>query len=154
MNRRDLGETLSLEAGSSLLARVRLNSNVPVDHLEIVNNGVVVAKIPLPAGRTRVDTTVRLPATRSGWYLLRARGDHPVYPILDAYPYATTSPIYVTVGGRPIRSRSDAEYFVAWITRLERGAMAHTDWNSNEEMETVLGTLRRAREQFTRRLAE
>jgi len=150
-----LGETVSLPASkSTLVARVRLNSNVPVDHLEIVNNGSVVAEIPLAGDRTRADTSVRLPAGRSGWYLLRARGDKPTYPILDVYPYATTGPIYLTVDGKPMRSRPDAEYFIAWITRLERAAMANGDWNSDAEKDTVLGTLRRAREEFTRRLEE
>ena len=35
----------------------------------------------------------------SGWFLLRARSDRAIEPVLDLYPYATTSPIYVTVGG-------------------------------------------------------
>ena len=52
---------------------------------------------------------------RSGWFLLRARTDRAVYPVLDLYPYATTSPVYVIVGGQPIRSAGDAEYFMMWI---------------------------------------
>ncbi|HEY9015909.1 MAG TPA: hypothetical protein VIM84_12700, partial [Gemmatimonadales bacterium] len=66
----------------------------------------------------------------------------------------TTGPIYLTVDSKPMRSRPDAEYFIAWITRLERAAMANGDWNSDAEKDTVLGTLRRAREEFTRRLEE
>ena len=40
------------------------------------------------------------------------------HPILDAYPYATTSPIYVRVGDEAVKSHEDAAYFVAWIDRL------------------------------------
>jgi hypothetical protein len=124
---------------------------VSVDHLEIVRNGEVVAKVPLAGDRTRVSTSLRLPVRESGWYLLRAQGDGPAYPVLDYYPYATTGPIYVTVGGEPIRSPSDAAYFVAWITRLEAAARSNKDWNTDEERVRVLETLGKARAEFERR---
>ena len=147
-----LGDELLLPAGGrELTARVTLSSNVPIDHLEIVNNGEVVASIPLLGSRTSVSTTLPIPVRRSGWYLLRARADGPVYPILDVYPYATTSPIYVTVGKEPVRSRPDAEYFIAWIARLEAAALANRDWNTEEERANTLETIMHAREEFVRR---
>ena len=152
LNGGDLGDSLALPAGRhELLARVTLRSNVPVDHLEIVGNGEVVAKIPLSGDRTSVSTTVRVPVQGSGWYLLRARGEGPAYPILDVYPYATTSPIYVTVGGRPARSQKDADYFLSWIDRLHAAAEANGDWNTEEEKTRVLETIRQARAEFGRR---
>jgi TolB protein len=90
----------------------------------------------------------------SGWYLLRARAQRPAYPVLDVYPYATTSPIYVIVGGKPIRSRTDAAYFIAWIDRLRTGALAHGDWNSEAEKAHSLDLIQRARDEFVQRLAE
>lgn len=150
-----LGDELVLPAGGEdLMARVTLHSIVPVDHFEIVGNGSVVARIPLTGDRTTISTMVKIPARRSGWYLLRARGDGPAYPILDVYPYATTSPIYVTVGGEPVRSRPDAEYFIAWIGRLEAAALANRDWNTEEEKSGTLETIRRAREEFVQRLGQ
>jgi TolB protein len=149
---KQLGDDLSLPpGGEELLARVSLRSTVPVDHLEIVGNGQVVAEIPLRGDRTTVFTTLKIPVRASGWYLLRAKGDRPAYPILDVYPYATTSPIYVTVGGAPVRSPADAEYFIAWIDRLQKAVQANNDWNSAEEMSQVLASLRRAREEFVLR---
>jgi hypothetical protein len=148
-----LGDELRVPAGGrELTARVTLHSVVPVDRLEIVRNGEVVATIPLTGDRTTVSTSITLPVRESGWYILRARGNRAAYPILDAFPYATTSPIYVIVGGQPIRSRPDAQYFVAWIDRLESGALAHKDWNSQEERAESLETIRRARQEFIRRL--
>jgi TolB protein len=114
----------------------------------------VAARIPLPGARTSLSTTLTIPAARSGWYLLRARGESQVYPILDVYPYATTSPIYVTVGGKPIRSRSDAEYFLAWIARLEAGVLANDSWNTEAEKSQGVETIKRAREEFELRLGQ
>jgi hypothetical protein len=152
LNGREIGDTLSLPQGEhQLMAQVRLTSYVPVDHLEIVSNGEVVATIPVTGDRTSLSTSVPLTARRSGWYLLRARGNGPVYPVLDVHPYATTSPIYVTVGGEPIRSILDADFFLAWIDRLERTAVEHKDWNTESEKETALKSIREARAEFHRR---
>jgi hypothetical protein len=153
LNGRELGDEISLPAeGGDITARVTLHSIVPIDTLEIVRNGAVVTTIPLTAQRTAVSLTVKLSAHESGWYLLRARGSRAQYPILDVYPYATTSPIYVTVGGRPIRSTADAKYFLAWINRLDVGARADEGWNSPAEKEMTLETIRRARNVFEARL--
>jgi TolB protein len=150
-----LGDELTLPSGGrDLVARVTLHSMVPIDRLEIVRNGEVVAEIPLAGNRTAVSTSVTIHARESGWYLLRARAERPAYPVLDMYPYATTSPIYVTAGDQPIRSRKDAEYFIAWIDRLRTGALAHRDWNSEAEKAHSLDLIQRAREEFVRRLAQ
>jgi TolB protein len=147
-----LGDEVELSAGTrEVKARVTLHSAVPVDRLEIVRNGEVVTRIPLSGERTIVDTSVALPVPASGWYLLRAQGDGPEYPVLDVYPYATTSPIYVTVAGRPIRSREDADFFIAWLDRLRAGASTHTDWNSGRERDETLQLIARARQEFVRR---
>jgi hypothetical protein len=149
---RELGHELRLPSGGGeLVARVSLRSMVPVDHLEIVGNGKVVADVPLAGNRTTVSTTLKIPVQASGWYLVRARGSRAAYPILDVYPYATTSPIYVTVGGSPVRSQADAEYFIAWIDRLQKAVQAHGDWNTADEKSQVLASLRRAREEFVLR---
>jgi dipeptidyl aminopeptidase/acylaminoacyl peptidase len=147
-----VGGELRLPAGEhEVVARVTLRSNVPVDHLEIVGNGEVVREIPLPGDRTSAAVEVRLPVRRSGWFLLRARSDRAIYPVLDLYPYATTSPIYLTVGGMPVRSAADAEYFLRWIERLEAVASANPDWNTGAERERALELIGEARKEFERR---
>jgi hypothetical protein len=146
------GQELRLPAAArDVEARVRLWSNVPVDHLEIVSNGQVVAEISTAANHTHADTTLRLPLEGSAWFLLRARTDRAVYPVLDLYPYATTSPVYVVRDGAPIRSAEDAEYFLRWIDRLAAFAAGSKDWNSAAEREGVLELIRRAKEEFERR---
>jgi TolB protein len=152
---RGLGDTLRLEAAThEVTARVRLRSNVPVDHLEIVGKGAVVREIGLSGSRKEISTSVPIPVDESGWYLLRARTDSVVYPVLDYYPYATTSPIYVIQDGKPIRSTPDARYFIAWIDRLVSAVQAYPDWNSEAEKQRTLETVRAARKEFELRAAE
>jgi len=82
---------------------------------------------------------------RSGWYLLRAWNSEASHPVRDFLPFATTSPIYVTVGGEPTRSSHDAGYFVAWIDRLIETASNHGGYNTAEEKSTSLKLLTDAR---------
>jgi dipeptidyl aminopeptidase/acylaminoacyl peptidase len=148
----EIGDEIALPAGEhTLQARVSLRSLVPVEKLEIVSNGAVVATIPLGASGTRADATVPLLVAGSGWFTLRAWSAKAIEPVLDIYPFATTSPVYVTVDGRPIRNAEDARYFVAWIERLEAAASAHSGWNDQREKAEVLGRLAAAKAEFQKR---
>jgi Tol biopolymer transport system component len=144
------GDELALPAGRHPLeARVSLRSIAPVDHLEIVHRGEVVAQLPLAGDRTSLDATVTLPpASGSGWYVARAFSDRSRHPVLDFYPFGTTSPIYVAVGGAPVRSANDARYFLGWIARVRAAAEAHRGWNTAAEKEAVLAQVTKARAVF------
>jgi hypothetical protein len=139
------------EGVHQVTARVSLRSIVPVDHLEIVANGAVVASLPIREGGLSADTTVTLPVARSGWFTLRAYHAQPSPVVLDLYPFATTSPVYVTVGGRGVRSPEDARFFVRWIERIEAATEAHTGWNTPDEKSAVMARLARARADYERR---
>ena len=127
---------------------VKLRSIVPVDHLEIVCNGKVVKTLPTDAVKESADITGTLPLQESGWCVLRAWSERAEYPVMDNYSYATTSPVYVTIGGKRAYSRKDAEYFAAWIDRTIEITSQYPDWNSPAEKEYVLKKLREARSVF------
>ncbi|MGH7547004.1 MAG: CehA/McbA family metallohydrolase [Gemmatimonadales bacterium] len=149
---REIGDEIRLPPGTHrLMARVGLRSNVPIDHLEIIGNGTVVAAIPLRGDRRFASDTLSIPVTQGGWYILRAYGDRAQPPILDLYPFGSTSPIYVQVGDQPVRSTEDAEFFVHWITRVEQAARASTAWNAPGEQGAVLRMLGEARAVFAER---
>jgi Tol biopolymer transport system component len=152
---RGIGDEIRLPAaGGTLVARVNVRSIAPLTRVEIVGNGEVIASLPIDAAATGGATasgTVRLEVKRSGWYLVRAWNDRPASPILDIYPFGTTSPIYVTVGDAPVRNPADAAYFIAWIDRLEEAALAHTGWNSEDEKLAVRQDLGVARALFRER---
>ncbi len=127
-----------------------MNSIVPVDHLQIVCNGKVAREIALDSNRASAHVDGSIPLEASGWCVLRAFSDKAEYPILDLYPYATTSPVYVSVAGAPVRNATDAAYFVAWVDRLIAAARSNTSWNTEAEKESVLAILREAREKYAK----
>jgi hypothetical protein len=101
----------------------------------------VVQTLKLEGARDSADVKSALPIKESGWCVLRASSDQAEYPVLDNYVYATTSPIYVTLGERPPHSPEDARYFVAWIERVMDATSHYPDWNSAEEKEYVMKKL-------------
>jgi WD40 repeat protein len=151
---KEIGDSIELPTGShELEVRASLKSIVPVDHFEVIGNGEVVASLPLDAGGTSARASQKIEIARSGWYLLRAWNSEATHPVRDYLPFATTSPIYVTVGGEPTRSASDAEYFVAWIDRLIEMAREHTGYNTKAEKSTVLKLFTDARAIYSDRVA-
>ena len=71
--------------------------------------------------------------------------------IQDIYPYASTSPIYVTVNRQPPRSPEDATYFVAWLDRVIANASARPDYNNEQEKRDTLDYLNAARTELQMR---
>ncbi len=138
------GDTLDLGPGAQTLDYIAtLRSNHPVDHLEVVWNGEVVARHAPKSGVA--DVKGKLTVQGPGWLLLRTWNDRPHPHVLDVYPFATTSPVYVTMQGRSVRSRAAADYFLAWLDRVEQATLAHPDYRTPAERAAVLGDLRRAR---------
>ena len=149
LNGRGIGDELRLSAGShQLSARVSMRSNVPIDHVEIIGNGKVVATIALSANRMSATDTIMIPVTESGWFVLRAYSERATMPVLDLYPFGSTSPIYVQVGDKPVRSAVDASFFVRWIDRITETTRTSTAWNSPAEQAGALRTLAEARAVF------
>ncbi|HUI62823.1 MAG TPA: CehA/McbA family metallohydrolase [Steroidobacteraceae bacterium] len=128
--------------------RARLQSIVPVDHLELVCDGRVARSFIRGKAVAQADVSGTIDVNHSGWCVLRASTDGGRHPVLDNYVYATTSPVYLDVGGLRARSPEDAAYFMAWIDRVKETTSAYPDWNNADEKSHVLGQLDAAREIF------
>jgi TolB protein len=143
-----IGGEVRLEKKQEVRFTAEMNSMVPVDHLQIVCNGKVAREVAMTGDRSSAHIDGSIPLEASGWCVLRAFSDKAEYPILDLYPYATTSPVYVSVAGAPVRNAADAAYFVAWIDRLISAARSNTSWNTEAEKESVLSMLQEARVKY------
>jgi Tol biopolymer transport system component len=148
-----IGGEVRLEKKQEVRFSAAMNSLVPVDHLQVVCNGKVARELAMNGERTEARVEGSIPIEASGWCILRAFSDKEEFPILDLYPYATTSPVYVKVAGAPVRNTADAAYFLAWIDRLIAAAEENAWWNNDSEKRSVLAMLGQAKEKFTK-LAE
>jgi hypothetical protein len=136
-------------------AAVTVESDVPFDTIEVLVNGQVAARdgsASDPAGLRIRRLDVDLPIERSSWIALRVRG--PESPaVFDGPAWAHTSPVYVKVAGRPIASRTDAEFFVDWIEQMLKVVDARNRFARIEDRREVESLFRRAQDAF-RKLAD
>jgi TolB protein len=151
-----IGGEVKLEGARNVSFSASLHSIVPLNHWELVCYGAkpaegndgpyFVRELKMNESRDGGEARGEVAIEKSGWCLVWASSDKSEYPILDNYIYGTTSPIYVTVGGKKSVSHDDAEYFVAWMDRTMAMASKYAYWNSDAEKEVALRRLKAARE--------
>ncbi|HKS36481.1 MAG TPA: CehA/McbA family metallohydrolase [Verrucomicrobiae bacterium] len=123
------GDTIKLATSRSVRVRARGWSQAPLEKLELIYNGRVVATGRLSADKLELALDRELPLDRTGWVSARVSG--PPAPDFAVGPQqAHANPIYVDLAGSKIDSKADAEYFLAWIDRLE------ADLNRRNRMHT------------------
>jgi len=114
----------------------------------MVQNGRVVKSFALRGDRRNLDAVGELQVDKAGWLLLRAWNDGSDPHVLDLYPYATTSPVYLDLPGGLPAAAADAAYFVSWLDRVIADAAGRQDYRTPREREATLDYLRRARHRY------
>lgn len=138
----DLGRIGSLitvkEEAEGQGARVRLDvevqaaSWISVDEVEVVANGEVVRRIPVERSKEpiRYKGSLELFPTRDTWYVVIARGNDGMEPVVPRYkgttitPFGFTNPIWVDVDGdgqyQPLfpRDKLESGYYDVPIERI------------------------------------
>lgn len=142
------GATVKRVGPGKLRYRVALRSPVPVDHVELVQNGKVIKSFKLTGDRQKLDVDGDLQIDSGGWLLLRAWNEGADPQVLDLYPYATTSPIYLELSGSAPAASQDAAYFAAWIERILAAAETRQDYRTALERQVTLDYLRKARDRY------
>ena len=145
------GDELRRARGShTLKVKATMTSLTPLESVDLIVNGEVMQSIPLSQDRMSASFVGEISLDKSAWITLRAYSKSASPLVFDNYPFATTSPIYVTINGKPLRSREDAEHFIAWIGKLEAVA-AEGEYNTRAERDAVLAHLKAARREFEKR---
>ena len=134
--------------GQSLAYTAFLRSPYPVDHFEIVWNGEVVAKHPLTGSKKSLDAVGKVNVKGPGWLVLHTWSDSPNEDLTDIYAYASTNPVFVGSAGKKTPSKSAAEYFIKWVSRIETKARALTTWRTEDEQTSVLSDIAKAKKYY------
>jgi TolB protein len=150
------GEEIQLPAGGGAVEISGwVRSITPLQEALVVFNGEVVEKIPFTGDRKSLTFTRTLKVTQSGWYHLRAEGAPAERFPLDAdYAQSFTNPVWITVGGAPVRSKAAAAYSIKWIDNLRQMAEAWPGWRSQKERDHVFAQFDEAKRVYQQRAAE
>jgi hypothetical protein len=140
------GDSIAINTkGQKLSYSGFLRSAIPVQFIEVVWNGEVMASHSLKVPVTSLDIKGSVNVKGPGWLLLRAWSSNAHPDLLDMYAYASTSPIYITVPGQKLRSKSSGEYFLNWLSRLESTTNSNGNFRTEEERNIILNDIKKAR---------
>ncbi len=143
---RSPGASLDLPDGVALEVRATVRSIVPLRTLEVVQDGRVVHTAVFEGDRTRMDLRHDVLVERSGWIHVRVFGDlSESFPLDAGTPLAFSNPVWVFVGGAPIRSAQAAAYGIRWVDKLRAMADDWPGWRSESERAHVFAQFDEAR---------
>ena len=128
------GSELAIKSGTPLSVDIHAISATPVSRIDIVHQGRVLKQIDVePVTDIRRKEKITVPA--SGWLAVRCLGRSENPNLSPAFAFAHTSPFYVLVGGRPIRSREDARYFHDYFSAFVKRSLPRV---KNEQIRRIL----------------
>jgi hypothetical protein len=147
----------SITRSQPILIRAGLRSIQDIDSLELIYNSKVIKKIDLssrvPSPILEESIVLELKPLRSGWVAARAIFTSPDGHLRQAH----TSPVYVTVDGKPTASKNDAECMIRWIDRLLKVSKKPDRYQSDGERAETQKIFQEARhiyENITRKAVE
>jgi hypothetical protein len=153
------GATIERDGAGVLPYRARVDSRLPVDRIEILVNGEVVAtqENTARAGHLSLEGTVEM--GESSWIAARAWSSQelPYQYHLTGTPsivFAHSSPVYVRIDGRPRRSASDAALLAEICERTIRWARTAAHYQSEAQRKEVVGLYERARAVYLEQVGE
>jgi hypothetical protein len=142
------GSTLRLGAPAAVPVRARASSQFPMKSLELIVNGAIIKTLRPQATERELILKEEVPLEASGWLAVRCTSENLSFPEGGRTLAAHCNQVFVEVSGRPFEAKADAEYFLAWIDRLEGdlkqrdripAGLAHV----KSQLETARGVYRR-----------
>lgn len=172
------GEQINISKPKTVKIVAEVYSQLPVDRLEIIANGDVIAEKVIEKGQNYAKLEVEYTPNKSVWIAARTHqfnqddrfkgvsfskrrdvGGGPT--LLNRYygtlrpetAFAHTSPSYVIVGNKPIHSAKDAEYFVRYLENAISWLQKSGSFPSKEAKQEVLDSFKKGIEMY-RKLAK
>ena len=173
VNGKNPGEEINISKPDTVKIVVEVYSQLPVDRLEIIANGDVIAEKVVEKGQYHATLEIKYHAAKSMWIAARTHqynqkdkirgvsfaerrdvGGGPT--LLNRYygtlrpetVFAHTSPAYVIVDNKPIRSARDAGYFVNYLENAISWLETSGRFPSEEAKQQVLSSFKKGIEMY------
>jgi len=173
VNEKGPGEQISISQKQAVTIVAEVWSQLPVDRLEIIANGEVIAEKIIEKGQHYAKLEVKYKPGKSVWIAARAHqfnqedtrsgvsfsqrrdaGGGPA--LLNKYygtmrpqtAFAHTSPIYLTVDSKRLHSKEDAEYFIKYLGNVISWCQRHGRFPSEQAKQEVLAAFKQGIDEF------
>jgi hypothetical protein len=169
------GDEINIKSKKTVTIIAEMWSQLPVDRLEIIANGEVIAEKIIEKGQHHAKLEIEYKPEKSSWVTARAQQYNQEdsrngvsftqrrdfgggNTLLNSYygtlrpqtAFAHTSPIYITVGSKPIRSREDAEYFIKYLENSISWLRQSGHFPSKQAKQEVLAAFKKGIDEFIR----
>ncbi|MEP7107777.1 MAG: CehA/McbA family metallohydrolase [Ferruginibacter sp.] len=167
------GEEIKISGRKTVTINAEMWSQLPVDRIEIIANGVVIAEKIIEEGQYYAKLETEYKPVKSGWIAARVhqfdqedairgvsfsrrREAGGGLTLFNRYfgtmrpetPFAHTSPIYIMVDGQPTRSKEDAEYYIRYLENSMSWLQKLGHFPSEQAKQEVLGAFKRGKIEF------
>lgn len=123
-------------------------SHVPMQSMELIINGEVVANQPASEDGSRIQLRRTLDISKSSWVAIRVRGEAHKFVTNDTALYAHSSAVYCELAGRKIRSKSAAQFFIDQIDQLIENVETQGRFERPEDKRRMLELFRRGQDVY------
>ena len=169
------GDQINIGKRKSLKIIAEMWSQLPVDRLEIIANGKVIAEKIIEKGQHHAKLELEYKPGKSVWIAARVhqynqedtrggasftqRRDFGGGPtLLNKYygtmrpetAFAHTNPIYITVNNEPIGSKDDAEYFIKYLENSMSWLQQSGRFPSEQARQEVLSAFKQGISEFSK----
>jgi len=136
---KDPGSEIKLTGPARLNIVAEATSLAPMQTIEVIVNGEVVATAEATNDGTAARLSHVLELDRSAWIAARVRGEGHRRVMNDSRLFAHTSPVYCVRDGRPVAIAKDAAIVMEWISRLIDDVKKSPRFATEAHREEVLG---------------
>ena len=147
------GSELELDEPGQVRVQVEAHSHAPMDRLELVFNGTPIRTVKASGNGNHLIFRGSLPITGSGWLAARIQGGPHRLVVNNPDLFAHTTPVYLTVGGKPYADPESVTHFLRWIGDLRKRALSEGLFQEPIHKREVLDQFRRAEAVYRQKLA-
>lgn len=167
------GSILDGSSNSGHRLQAEVWSQMPIDRLEIIANGELVAEVSIPEGAFHAAIDIKYQTKESVWLAARAyqltqedtrkglsmsqrrnSGGGPTY--LNRYygtlrpevTFSHTSPVYIEINNKPVRSSDDANYFVRYLQNVINWLDESGSFPNEQAKQEVLNAFEQGKQGF------
>lgn len=156
-----IGSVLKRDAGQEVTLRAEVYApwgQYPVDVLEIVQNGKVIAVMNNDNKESFLRLSTKIKASGSSWLAARVRGSKPLpqnpWPSIwgaGMPAMAHTNPIYIEVEGKRIWSKEDANFLINQCDIAIQWARNTARYHKEEQRKEVIDLYQKAKAIYLKR---
>ena len=152
VNGQGMGEEIRVPEGQPYRARIvaEVHARVPLEKLEIVRNGEVIETKTIDAGMRSFRVEHEAEVAESSWFAVRVSG--PPARGLTGPARAHSSPVWVSIGGRPTLMEEDLATAVRWTDRFWQNLVERNNFGPEPNRERAKQMVDQARSHYAEKL--